>query len=96
MKAYIVAKYNYSCEGFDSWTETKILNVCLNKEIALKLYKKYYLEYFNKEIEIKRRYMTVDYLVEKRDNTIQRAKGERIGYDDWEIGIEEYNIVEKE
>lgn len=92
MKAYIVAKYEYIDGDLECYTETHILDVCLNKELAINLQKKYFLQFLNNEtIPIPKDEF------ERYKKRIEKFNGRTEDYRDyWGIGVREFTIVEEQ
>lgn len=93
MKVYIVMKYEYIEGDRENYTEKIILDVCLNKELAVNLQKKYFL----KTLLSQRGISKEDIEKYKQRFEEEEFVGDTLDYKDyWGIGLEEYNIVEKE
>ena len=96
MKVYIVVKHEYIEGDLENYTQTHILKVCLNKELAINLQKKYFLQFLQNE-----KYIKKDELERHKkiaENFVGNTfNGNIIEYKDfWGVGLEEYDISEGE
>lgn len=91
MKAYIIVKDEYIEGDLENYVQTTILDVCLNKELAINLQKKYFWKFLLSQRGISKED------IEKYKQRAENFVGNTLAYKDyWGIGLEEYNIVEKE
>lgn len=91
MKAYIIVKDEYIQGDLENYVQTTILDVCLNKELAIILQKKYFLKFLLSQ----RGFSKQD--IEKYKQKAENFVGNTLVYKDyWEIELKEYNIVEKD
>ena len=91
MQVYIVMKYEYIEGDMEYYTIPIILDVCLNKELAINLQKKYFLKFLQEEMPpiTKESFERNKKRIEKFNGNTEDCTDD---YQSWGVEVKEFTI----